>query len=137
MSEKKTRILVESVMRDSFVMVDGLETVADTLAKMKEAGDSLAIVKKRHDDDEYGLVLLADIAKQVLARNRSASRTNVYEIMAKPIISVPPDMDIRYCARLFERFGLSSSPVIRDAEVVGVVSYNELVLNGIWPSVSS
>lgn len=131
---KKTPIRVETVMRNSFVVVDGLETVADTLTKMKESGDVVAIVRKRHDNDEIGMVLLADIAKQVLARDRAASRTNVYEIMAKPVISVPPDMDIRYCARLFERFGLSSAPVIKDTEVVGVVSYKELVLDGLWPA---
>ncbi len=133
---RKPPIRVQSVMRLSFVVVDGLETVADALTRMKEAGVAMAIVSKRHEDDEIGMVLLADIAKQVLARDRSPERINVYEIMAKPVISVTPDMDIRYCARLFESFGLSSAPVVKDDEVVGVVSYNELVLEGIWPAVS-
>jgi hypothetical protein len=30
--------------------------------------------------------MVADIAKKVLARNRSPERTNVYEIMSKPVI---------------------------------------------------
>ena len=51
--------------------------------------------------DEYGMVLLSDIAKQVLAKDRSPKRVNIYEIMAKPVLSVQPDMDIRYCARMF------------------------------------
>lgn len=127
---------VEAVMRSAYVVVDGMETVADALTKMKNARSAMAIVSKRHDDDEYGLVLLADIAKQVLARDRSPDRVNVYEIMAKPVISVRPDMDIRYCARLFEHFGLSSAPVMRGNEVIGVVSYNELVLEGLWPAAS-
>lgn len=133
---KKTPIRVETIMRRSFVTVDGLETVADTLMKMKQSSVPVAIVRKRHDDDEIGMVLLADIARQVLARDRSAVRINVYEIMTKPVISVSPDMDIRYCARLFEQYGLTSAPVVKNADVVGVVSYNELVLEGIWPAVS-
>ncbi|MDH3589793.1 MAG: CBS domain-containing protein [Gammaproteobacteria bacterium] len=130
----KEPIRVQSVMRKNYVAVEGMETVAETLTKMKAAGSAIAIVNKRHDDDEIGLVLLADIAKQVLAADRAPQRVNVYEIMAKPVVSVPPEMDIRYCARLFERFGLSSAPVIQDRRVVGVVSYNELVLDGLWPA---
>lgn len=51
--------------------------------------------------------------------------------MSKPVIGVSPDMDVRYCARLFERFGLSSAPVIDEGKVIGVVGYKELVLDGI------
>ena len=128
---RKTPIRVQSVMRLSFVVVDGLETVADALTKMKEAGVAMAIVRRRHEDDEIGMVLLDDIAKQVLARDRSPERINVYEIMAKPVISVPPDMDIRYCARLFENFGIGHAPVAEDGKIIGMVSYYRLVLHGL------
>jgi CBS domain-containing protein len=39
-------------------------------------------------------------------------------------------MDIRYCARLFERFGLSRAPVIEHRRVIGVVGYTDMVLLG-------
>jgi predicted transcriptional regulator len=51
--------------------------------------------------------------------------------MSKPVITVDPDMDVRYCARLFDQFGLSSAPVIEDGRVLGVVSYKELVFDGL------
>jgi predicted transcriptional regulator len=46
-------------------------------------------------------------------------------------------MDIRYCARLFYRFGLSTAPVVRDKAIVGMVTYNEIVLNGLIASYDS
>ena len=58
-------------------------------------------------------------------------RVNVYEVMAKPVICVDPEMDIRYCARMFERFGLSRAPVIEQRKVVGIVSYTDMVLRGL------
>ena len=82
----------------------------------------------------YGIVLLADIARQVLARDKSPERVNVYEIMSKPVLGVSPDMDIRYCARLFDKFGLSLAPVIDQGKVVGLVSYSGLVLKGMVPN---
>jgi Mg/Co/Ni transporter MgtE len=40
-------------------------------------------------------------------------------------------MDIRYCARLFERFGLERAPVVENGEILGMVSYHVLVLRGL------
>ena len=121
-------ITVRQVMRETVTMVDGSINVMQALRTMKEVGATSLIVRKRSPGDEYGMVLFSDIAKQVIAKNRSPERVNAYEIMAKPVISVRPDMNIRYCARLFERFGISHAPVIEKDEVVGIVSYYLLVL---------
>ena len=51
--------------------------------------------------------------------------------MSKPVISVHPDMDIRYTARLFGQFGLAVAPVIDNGEVVGTVTYTDIVLEGL------
>ncbi|MGR6832059.1 CBS domain-containing protein [Aliivibrio wodanis] len=123
-------VKVEHVMSNTYVMVDGLMTVAEGIQLAKQKQVKALIVKKRHDDDEYGIVLMNDIAKKVLAQNRPTERTNIYEIMTKPALSVSPDMSVKYCARLFERFGISRAPVIKHGEVVGMVSYNNIVLNG-------
>lgn len=131
-SQHKERVYVRQVMSGKFAVVDGLITVAEGIDIARERKATALIVKKRHDDDEYGLVLLGDIARQVIAKDRAPARVNLYEIMCKPVISVSPDMDVRYCARLFERFKLHLAPVIEDDNVVGIVSYNNIVLNGIY-----
>ena len=76
-------------------------------------------------------MLLSDIAKQVLARNKAPERINIYEIMAKPVVSVDPQMDIRYCARLFENIGIGRAPVIDNGKVIGIVGYTDIVLHGV------
>jgi predicted transcriptional regulator len=118
-------------MERDYAIVDGVATVAEALAVLGEKNAHFLIVAKRHADDEFGIVMVADIAKHVLARNRSPERTNVYEIMSKPVLSVQPGMDIRYCARLFHRFGISTAPVIEGGEIKGIVSYDQLVLKGL------
>lgn len=124
-------VRVEEVMTDRFALVNGLNTVSEALKVTRDRHVEALIVEKRHDHDEFGLVLLSDIAKQVIAKDRSPARVNLYEIMAKPVISVLPDMDVRYCARLFERFGINQAPVIEDNKVMGVVSYTDIVMRGI------
>ena len=85
---------------------------------------------RRNADDEYGIVELEDIATNVLARNRAPDRVNVYEIMEKPLVGVDPAMDIRYCARLFERYRLNRAAVVEGREVIGIVSYADIVIKG-------
>lgn len=126
------KLRVEQIMQSGCLQLDGLTTVADALQLMKQHQAQLVVIKKRDADDEYGLVLLSDIAKKVLAVNKAPERVNLYEIMSKPVLSVKPQMQVRYCARLFHRFGLTLAPVINSAdEVLGFISYEELVLKGL------
>lgn len=125
----KAQVKAQDVMTQSFVQLDGMSSVRDALTAMKENDTQIIIVKKRDQHDAFGVVLLSDIAKQVLAKDRSLDRVNIYEIMSKPVVSVPPQMDIRYCARLFDKFGLSCAPVIEAEEILGLVGYKELLLS--------
>ena len=124
-------IRVRDVMKFEVDVVDGMMTVTEALKSMKYPDTRTLIVDKRHDDDEYGVVMFRDMAKKVLARDHSPNRVNIYEIMSKPVISVHPEMDIRYCTRLFDRFGLSRAPVLEDHKILGLVSYTDIVLNGL------
>ena len=124
-------VRVRDVMKTEFDTVDRMDTVSQALETMRHHDTKSLIVKKRNEDDEYGIVLITDIAREVLARDKAPDRVNIYEIMSKPVIAVDPNMDIRYCARLFARFGLSRAPVVENREVIGIVSYTDLVLKGL------
>ncbi len=132
MIEKRIVIRVKDVMKTDFGTIDGIATVAEALKQMKMLKTAVLIVNKRHDDDEYGMLTSGDIARHVLAKDRAPDRVNVYEIMNKPVISVYPDMDIRYCSRLFANYNLVRAPVLENNKVVGMVSPNSLVLDGLY-----
>jgi len=122
---------VRDCMRTDVTEVDGQLDVLAALKIMKKVGATSLIVKRRDENDEYGMLLFSDIAKKVIAKNRAPERVNVYEIMAKPVLTVRPDMEIRYCARLFENFGISHAPVVENEKIVGIVSFYLLVLHGL------
>jgi predicted transcriptional regulator len=124
-------VSVRKAMRTDVTFIDGRDNVLDALRKMRDGKATSLMVEKRSDRDEYGILTLSDIAKQVIARDRAPERVNVFEIMSKPTISVHPEMDIRYCARLFQKFGIRRAPVIEDGEVVGIISYYHLVLEAL------
>ncbi len=130
MSDLKT-IQVRDVMKTDFHMIDGKCTILEAVREMKKYKTSVLFVNKFHENDEYGVINAGIIARQVLAKDRAPERVNVYEINEKPLISVNPSMDIRYCSRLFARYDLMRAPVIEHGKIIGVVSPIQLVLDGL------
>ena len=124
-------VRVADVMKTAFDHVDGMATVSEAINAMKHRETKALILNKRHTNDEWGMLLLSDVARHVLAKDRAPDRVNVYEIMCKPVLCVHPQMDIRYCARLLSRFDVSRAPVVEGDAVVGIVSFTDLVLHGL------
>ena len=132
MNAATKRISVREVMKKEFGMIDGMDTIHDALLLMKKLRTSVLVVAKRNRDDEFGLLLVSDIARKVMAKGHSCKRTNIYEVMTKPAVIVDPQMDIRYCAKLFSRFNLIRALVVEDDNVIGTISPNSLVLDGLF-----
>ena len=120
---------VRSCMREDVTEIDGRMDVLSALKIMKEVKDTVLIVKRRDENDEYGMVLLSDIACQVLARDRAPNRVNIYEIMTKPALTLSADMNIKYAIRLLSRFELTRALVIGKDGLAGLVTLRDMVLN--------
>ena len=78
---------VRAVMSPMPKPIDGVATVHEALERMREEKVHSLVVRRRRPGDEYGLVVVSDIANKVIAHNRSPDRVNVYEIMSKPVLS--------------------------------------------------
>jgi len=118
-------------MKSNYGTINRNATIAEALIEMKRLQTTLLVVDKKDENDEYGLLLVSDIARKVLAMDRASSRVNTYEIMTKPAVCVDPDMDIRYCSRLMSTFNLMRVLVVEDNSIIGTVNPSALVLEGL------
>ncbi len=82
------KIRVSEVMVSDLHTVDGLATVTDAVALMSRHRISSLVVDRRDPDDEWGLIDVAGIAREVIARNHVPDRVNVYEVMTKPVLTL-------------------------------------------------
>ena len=129
MSEKRI-IRVGDVMGSKLYTIDRLATVAEAMALLKRYEVSSLAVNRRDDDDEFGLLVVADIAREVIAQNRAPERVNVYEIMSKPVLTLPSAMLARYAVSLLVRFELSRAVVVDyERHPLGMVTLRDLVLS--------
>lgn len=125
-------IRIRDVMKHEYDMVESTMTVKEALDTMQHVETKCLIVDKHDPDDEYGIVVISDIARLVLAKDKSPERVSIYEVMTKPALTVHPDMDIRHASALFSRLGLTRAPVVdRSGEVIGIVSHTDMVMKGL------
>lgn len=122
-------IRVRDLMATELHAIDGLATVAEAMALMRQHQVDSIVVKRRNEDDELGVLTVGDIARGVIADNRSPQRVNVYEVMSKPLLTVPDDMLVKYAVRLLVRFGLSRAVVVdRQRNAIGKVTLRDLIM---------
>ena len=120
---------VSDVMTRHVRTIDAMATVKDAIQAMDEGGVSSLVVERRDDADEFGLLVVSDIAREVISHNRSVERVNVYEIMSKPVLTLPAEMNIRYAVRLLVQFDLSRAVVIdHERRPVGIVTLRDMVV---------
>lgn len=122
-------IRARDVMHEGILSIDGMATAREAAAKMRYEKVFSLLVKKRNADDAWGILVCQDFIKGVIIPGRSPAEVNVYEIMTKPVITVPADMDIRYVARLIYRAGIRRAPVEDKGELIGMISLSSLILD--------
>ena len=85
------------------------------------------LVEPRDNSDISGIMTLKDIARKVIAHRRQLNEAHVYKIMSKPVLSVTSDMPIPFAARFLTNFSVSYVMVIKNNEITGMVSLNDMV----------
>jgi signal-transduction protein with cAMP-binding, CBS, and nucleotidyltransferase domain len=124
-----TYIKIATVMKTEIRTIDPMSSVSEAMITMGKSGVSSLVIERRDEHDEYGLIVISDIAKEVIAEGRSPDRVNVYEIMTKPTLTLDSEMDIKYGVRHLSRFGVSRGLVLNhDRDLVGIVTLRDMVL---------
>lgn len=131
MTKKRSFQSARDVMTKDVVFVDGMTTAKEAVEIMKREKAEALIIKKRHPQDAYGIVMVHDFIKGVIIPDKTSEEVNVFEIMTKPVISVPANMDVRYVANLLLKIGARLAPVEENGEFIGMVSLSDLVLDNL------
>ena len=132
MVPENTKVVrARDVMHKGVTSIDGMATAKEAAAKMREHRVNELLVEKRHPDDAWGIIVVQDLIRGVILPGRSSDEVNVYEIMTKPVITVPADMDVRYVARLLYRAGIRRAPVEEGGKLVGMISLTFLILDNV------
>ncbi|MGI6415199.1 MAG: CBS domain-containing protein [Thermoguttaceae bacterium] len=114
------------VMHKEVVTIEGKKTVADAIRLMREKKVSSLIVNRRGVEDAFGIVTRKDVVSKVVDPGKDPSAVKVFEVMSKPLITVSPGLQLKYCARLFNAAGIRRAVVFDGKEIVGILSNTDI-----------
>lgn len=117
------------IMHKGVEAISSSTTVAAALRKMQQLKVSSLIVERRNKDDAYGIFSKTDIVTKVIdagPKRRNLSKIKVFEIMSKPLVTVPPGLAIKYCIRLMKKSGVTRVPVFDGKQIVGILSMTDI-----------
>lgn len=117
----------KEIASDKIVYIDGLATIKEAVRQMKSNNVEALIIKKRNEQDANGIIVLSDIIKGVVVLDKTLEEVSVYELMKKPVISIPASMNERYVPRFLSNIGLSAAPVEDNGVYVGMVSLKQII----------
>jgi len=118
----------KDVMKKPAITIKGTATVYDAAKIMVETGVRGLIVEKRTENDAYGMVAIRDIIHGVIGKGLDPKKVKVNQIMSKPVVSVSPDMDIEYVARLLSNLNFARVAVIGEKDqLLGIISMMDIL----------
>jgi len=129
MNTKRSFQSAKDVMTKKIVLIDGMATAKEAVETMRQEKVESLIIKKRHPQDAWGIVVVHDFINGVIIPDKTSEEVNVFEIMTKPAISIPANMDVRYVANLMMKTKIRVAPVEENGEYIGMVSLSDLILD--------
>ncbi len=119
----------KEIASDKLFYIDGLASAKDAVQLMKEEDVRALIIKKRNDADENGIVTVNDIIKGVMIANKTLDEVSVYEIMTKPVFSIPAHLNVKYVPRLMYNYNIKIAPVEENGEYMGIIDYSQFLFS--------
>ena len=129
MNTKRSFQSAKDVMTKKIVLIDGMATAKEAVETMRKEEVESLIIKKRHPQDAWGIVVVHDFINGVIIPDKTSEEVNVFELMSKPAISIPANMDVRYVANLMMKANLRIAPVEENGEYIGMIAISDLILD--------
>lgn len=119
----------KEIASKSLYYIDGLASAREAIDKMKQHGVDTLIIKKRNEQDANGILVVADIVRGVILPDLNLDEVSVYEIMSKPVISVPATLNARYVPRLLAKAKINVAPVEENGNYIGIVHLRDILFS--------
>lgn len=129
LEDMSDNISAKDIATSKPVYIDGLATVKEALATMKKHNVEVLVIQKRSENDANGILVVTDIIRHVIIPDKILEEVSVYEIMTKPVISIPAQLNARYIPRLLMNAKINHAPVEENGEYIGMIDLRDFLFN--------
>jgi len=115
---------VEEIMIENVITIDPGTTIEKAVKTMNQHEIGCLIVCE--NGKPIGIMTERDLLRRVLERGKPPTTVKVEEIMSRPVIYGNPSMELEDAARLMFRKKVKKLPIIKDGELVGLITLTDL-----------
>jgi CBS domain-containing protein len=101
------------------------DNVHDAMSLMNDKGVGALLVTT--GDGVAGILSERDVARKITLTGKVARQTAASEIMTERVACAAPDLNIRDAMQMMTDLRVRHLPIVRGAEIVGLVSIGDLV----------
>jgi predicted transcriptional regulator len=120
-------MLIKDIMVRDVVTVSPFATIREAMKVMKQRGVKSLVVDKRDQHDAFGIITYTNILKTIVAEEGDIDLINVYDICAKPALTISRELDVKHAARLMVNMGIRRLLVTVTNELAGIITMNDIV----------
>jgi len=115
---------VEEIMIENVITIDPGTIIEKAVKTMNQHEIGCLIVCE--NGKPIGIMTERDLLKRVLEQGKPPTTVKVEEIMSRPVIYGNPSMELEDAARLMFRKKVKKLPIIKDGELVGLITLTDL-----------
>ena len=120
-------LTVRDVMVREVIKVSPFATIREAMTLMKQHGVKSLVVEQQSEHDAWGLITYTNILKTVIAEDGDIDLLNVYDVCAKPVISVGESLGLRHVASLMSEHRVKRLLVLDDNRLLGFVTMDDIM----------
>lgn len=120
-------MIVNDVMIKNVITISPFAKLREALSKLKSHNVKSLVVEKQNTADAYGIITYTNILKTVIAEEGDIDMLNVYDICAKPAVSVGKSLAVKHVAAMMVQHKVKRLLVLEDNELVGFVTMDDIM----------
>lgn len=120
-------LTVRDIMVRDVIKVSPFATIRDAMTLMKQHAVKSLVVEQQSAHDAWGLITYTNILKTVIAEDGDIDLINVYDVCAKPVISVGESLGIRHVASLMTEHRVKRLLVLEDNRLLGFITMDDIM----------
>lgn len=118
---------VKDVMVRDIVTISPFAKLREALSLMKKHQLKSLVVERQNEQDAWGLITYTNILKTVIAEDGDIDLLNVYDVCAKPAISVGESLAVKHVATLMVQNRVKRLLVLNDNDLLGFIAMDDIM----------
>lgn len=120
-------MLVQDLMVRDVATISPMATIREAMQAMKTRRVKSLVVQRRDAHDVYGIITYTNILKTIVAEEGDIDLINVYDVCAKPAITISSQAEVKHAARMMVNMKLRRLLAMEGNELVGIITMNDIV----------